>query len=248
MKCGSNREAYYSWEATFQSLYGDDAERCCKPPSGGWGSGSSSGFAVGSDGSSCAECHAACDEAAAVPQSATFFVSESGMSYDAGRQYCMSRGGSLAAIYSVEELATARGAISAAGVEKAITSAVSHGVGWSWGGMEPWSEGGFPLNTGQVHDQRQGAAGHIYSLHRAEDSFVWDADMRSEVHRVLCRGGPWMGYSSGAPPSAPSVAPISLAVLSGGWAVNDDMPVGHPYLSRRPSAPPERIALIASRF
>ena len=28
---------------------------------------------------------------------------------------------------------------------------------------------------------------------------------------------------------------------------NADMPVGHPYLSRRPSAPPERIAVIASR-
>ena len=35
-------------------------------------------------------------------------------------------------------------------------------------------------------DQREGMAGAIYSLHRSESDFVWDADGRGERHPVLC--------------------------------------------------------------
>ena len=112
------------------------------------------------------------------------------MTYDEGVAHCAASGSTLAAIYDTSELATARAAISAAGVEKAITSASSDGSGWAWHGTERWEEGGFPLNTGQVTDAREGEAGHIYSLHRSEDGFVWDADRRDERHRVLCRAFP----------------------------------------------------------
>ena len=111
------------------------------------------------------------------------------MTYDEGVAHCAASGSTLAAIYDTSELAAARAAISAAGVEKAITSASSDGSGWAWHGTERWEESGFPLNTGQVTDQRQGMADHIYSLHRSEDAFVWDADGRGERHPVLCRGG-----------------------------------------------------------
>ena len=112
------------------------------------------------------------------------------MTYDEGVAHCAASGSTLAAIYDTSELAAARAAISAAGVEKAITSASSDGSGWAWHGTERWEESGFPLNTGQVTDQRQGMAGHIYSLHRSEDDFVWDADGRDERHPVLCRLSP----------------------------------------------------------
>ena len=112
------------------------------------------------------------------------------MTYDEGVAHCAASGSTLAAIYDTSELAAARAAISAAGVEKAITSASSDGSGWAWHGTERWEEGGFPLNTGQVTDQREGMAGHIYSLHRSEDGFVWDADGRDERHPVLCRLSP----------------------------------------------------------
>ena len=108
------------------------------------------------------------------------------MTYDEGVAHCAASGSTLAAIYDTSELAAARAAISAAGVEKAITSASSDGSGWAWHGTERWEESGFPLNTGQVTDQRQGMADHIYSLHRSEDAFVWDADGRGERHPVLC--------------------------------------------------------------
>ena len=115
------------------------------------------------------------------------------MTYDEGVAHCAASGSTLASIYDASELAEARAAISAAGVEKAITSASSDGSGWAWHGTERWGgrweEGGFPLNTGQVTDNREGAAGHIYSLHRNESNFVWDADGRGERHPVLCRGG-----------------------------------------------------------
>ena len=113
------------------------------------------------------------------------------MTYDEGVAHCAASGSTLAAIYDTSELAMARAAISAAGVEKAITSASSDGSGWAWHGTERWEEGGFPLNTGQVTDQRAGMAGHIYSLHRSEDDFVWDADGRDERHPVLCRLPTW---------------------------------------------------------
>ena len=109
------------------------------------------------------------------------------MTYDEGVAHCAASGSKLAAIYDTSELAAARAAISAAGVEKAMTSASSDGSGWAWHGTERWEEGGFPLNTGQVTDAREGEAGHIYSLHRSEDGFVWDADRRDERHPVLCR-------------------------------------------------------------
>ena len=111
------------------------------------------------------------------------------MTYDEGVAHCAASGSTLASIYDASELAEARAAISAAGVEKAITSASSDGSGWAWHGTERWEEGGFPLNTGQVTDTREGAAGHIYSLHRSQSNFVWDADGRGERHPVLCRGG-----------------------------------------------------------
>ena len=108
------------------------------------------------------------------------------MTYGEGVAYCAASGSTLAAIYDTSELAMARAAISAAGVEKAITSASSDGPGWAWHGTERWEEGGFPLNTGQVTDQREGMADGIYSLHRSESDFVWDADGRGERHPVLC--------------------------------------------------------------
>ena len=113
------------------------------------------------------------------------------MTYDEGVAHCAASGSTLAAIYDTSELAAARAAISAAGVEKAITSASSDGSGWAWHGKERWEEGGFPLNTGQVTDAREGEAGHTYSLHRSEDGFVWDADRRDERHPVLCRLPTW---------------------------------------------------------
>ena len=78
------------------------------------------------------------------------------MTYDEGVAHCAASGSTLAAIYDTSELAMARAAISAAGVEKAITSASSDGSGWAWHGTERWEEGGFPLNTGQVPDARGG--------------------------------------------------------------------------------------------
>ena len=95
-------------------------------------------------------------------------VSSASMTYGEGVAHCAASGSTLAAIYDTSELAAARAAISAAGVEKAITSASSDGSGWAWHGTERWEEGGFPLNTGQVTDQREGMAAHIYSLHRSE--------------------------------------------------------------------------------
>ena len=128
------------------------------------------------------------------------------MTYDEGVAHCAASGSKLAAIYDTSELAAARAAISAAGVEKAITSASSDGSGWAWHGTERWEEGGFPLNTGQVTDQREGLAGHIYSLHRSESDFVWDADGRGERHPVLCRlptGVPKPPASQNCPASHP---------------------------------------------
>ena len=127
-------------------------------------------------------------------------VSSASMTYDEGVAHCAASGSKLAAIYDTSELAAARAAISAAGVEKAITSASSDGSGWAWHGTERWEEGGFPLNTGQVTDQREGMAGSTYSLHRSESDFVWDADGRGERHPVLCRLSPpspdnnWRNY------------------------------------------------------
>jgi hypothetical protein len=95
---------------------------------------------------------------------------------------------SLASIYTPAELSAARHVISQESVVKAITSAYSDGPGWKWRGDETyWADNEFPLNTGEVHDQKEGYADHVYSLHAAGDSFVWDADMRSEEHEVLCR-------------------------------------------------------------
>ena len=59
--------------------------------------------------------------------------------------------------------------------------------GWSWRGGERWTDDGFPLNTGLVTDQPDGLGENVYSLHRTDDSFAWDADGADESHRVLCR-------------------------------------------------------------
>ena len=65
---------------------------------------------------------------------------------------------------------------------------MSDGSGWSWHGTDRWEEDGFPLNTGEVEDRRNGTGRDIYSLHRSGDgSIVWDADGHDERHRVLCR-------------------------------------------------------------
>ena len=72
---------------------------------------------------------------------ATFVVSPSEMTQAEGNSYCSGRGMTLAAIYNTDELSTARNAISAAGVTKAITSATSDGNGWRWGsGGARWVE------------------------------------------------------------------------------------------------------------
>ena len=75
------------------------------------------------------------------------------MTAQTGKTYCSAMGGTLAAIYDTTELASARDVIAAAGIEKAITAAVSDGMGWSWGpGMPKWTAAGFPMNTGEVTD------------------------------------------------------------------------------------------------
>jgi hypothetical protein len=128
-----------------------------------------------------------------------FEVSPQPIAQGAGKAYCLAEyGGRLAAVYNAGELAAARGAIQAAGVEKAITAAQSDGNGWTWHGEETWDAAGFPLNTGRVIDQVAGLFGHIYSLHKTDDDFVWDADGELEEHRVLCRRNP---------PPAPSPSP-----------------------------------------
>ena len=63
-----------------------------------------------------------------------FMVSDSAMTKPMGAAYCLARGMRLAAIYDESELAEARAAISAAGVDKAITAAESNGAGWTWRG------------------------------------------------------------------------------------------------------------------
>ena len=124
---------------------------------------------------------------------------------------CTSIGATLAAIYNADELAQARAAISAAGVTKAITAAVSDGSGWAWHGTDRWVEGGFPLSTGQVTDQREGHGVWMYSLHRSEDDFVWDADGMMERHPALCRRG--------APsPPTPTLPPPTIQDLADGLA------------------------------
>ena len=116
---------------------------------------------------------------------------------DEGVAHCAASGSTLAAIYDTSELAAASAAMSAAGVQKAITSASSDGSGWAWHGTERWEESGFPLNTGQVTDQREGMADHIYSLRRSESdcassSLVYVAEPKDyEGAQAACaaRGG-----------------------------------------------------------
>ena len=123
-----------------------------------------------------------------VENTVMFHVSDSQMTYEQGVSYCASNGMSLASIYSPVELRAARKSIFDHGISKAITSAYSDGTGWKWRGDDTyWADDEFPLNTGEVHDQRDGLADHVYSLHAAGDSFVWDADHRDEEHEVLCR-------------------------------------------------------------
>ena len=123
-----------------------------------------------------------------VTSTVMFHVSDSKMTYDQGISYCSTLGMSLASIYTPAELSAARHVISQKGVVKAITSAYSDGPGWRWRDKETyWADNEFPLNTGEVQDQKDGYADHVYSLHAAGGSFVWDADMRSENHEVLCR-------------------------------------------------------------
>jgi hypothetical protein len=146
-----------------------------------------------------------------------FFVSTDAMDYDAGLAYCASKGASLAAIYNEGQLATARAAISAARVEKAIVGAESDGNGWTWHGTTTtWDVSSFPLNTGQVRDQADGLADHVYSLHGAGQDFVWDADMRSEEHRVLCR----MGEGAPCDPAA-DVFACASPCPSGNWIASN---------------------------
>ena len=123
-----------------------------------------------------------------VENTVMFHVSDSQMAYDQGVSYCASSGMELASIYTPAELRAARKSIFDQGISKAITSAYSDGTGWKWRGDDTyWADDEFPLNTGDVQDQRAGLADHVYSLHAAGDSCVWDADMRSEEHEVLCR-------------------------------------------------------------
>ena len=78
---------------------------------------------------------------------------------------------------------------------------------------------GFPLNTGQVTDQRAGMVGGIYSLHRTADSFVWDADGADESHRVLCRDPPVAPINGTSPsPSPPSGGEFVYVADVGSWA------------------------------
>jgi len=104
-----------------------------------------------------------------------FTVSTTSMDYQAGQAHCASTGGALAAIYNDQELATARAAISAANVDKAITAAISDSqqpIGWTWHGTERWTATGFPMNTGQVTDCPSGhtCPGHTFSLWRYPDT------------------------------------------------------------------------------
>ena len=90
--------------------------------------------------------------------------------------------------YTTAELTTARDVIAAAGIEKAITAAESTSTGWTWHGTDSWESNEFPLNTGDVTDARDCSDGNlVYSLHGSGDSFVWDADGKTEMHPVLCR-------------------------------------------------------------
>jgi len=155
----------------------------------------------------------------------TFEVSLSEMTYYEGIGYCTegSVGGTLAAIYSAAELSDARAAIAAADVEKAITAALSNGSGWSWHGMDRWEEDGFPLNTGDVEDQRNGTGHDVYSLHRSGDALVWDADGQDERHRVLCRR-----TLPAVEPTMPAVEPTTVVGCS---AVADPSRITCPVMS-----------------
>ena len=110
------------------------------------------------------------------------------MNYEDGKAYCTSIGATIAAIYTTAELTTARDVIAAAGIEKAITAAECTSTGWTWHGTDSWESNEFPLNTGDVTDAPDCSDGnHVYSLHASGDSFVWDADGKTEMHPALCR-------------------------------------------------------------
>jgi hypothetical protein len=121
---------------------------------------------------------------------AVFRVSDASFNYEEAAKYCEGKSMTLASIYTAEELAEARAAIKAKGIDKAITSAFADGAGWKWREKtEYWTYERFPLNTGKVTDQAdpkvEGFVG-MYSLH-GDGDFVWDADGREEKHPALCR-------------------------------------------------------------
>ena len=123
---------------------------------------------------------------------AGFHVSDASFNYEEAAMYCESKKGTLASIYTTEELAEARAVIRAKGIDKAITSAFADGTGWKWREKtEYWKYEEFPFNTGKVTDQFdprvEGFVG-MYSLH-GDGDFIWDADGREEKHPALCRAG-----------------------------------------------------------
>ena len=120
---------------------------------------------------------------------AGFHVSDDSFNYEEAAKYCESKSSTLASIYTAEELAEARAAIKAKGIDKAITSAFADGTGWKWREKtEYWKYDEFPLNTGKVTDMAdpKGWSEGMYSLH-GDGDFIWDADGREEKHPALCR-------------------------------------------------------------
>ena len=120
---------------------------------------------------------------------AGFHVSDASFNYEEAAMYCESKSSTLASIYTAEELAEARAAIKAKGIDKAITSAFADGTGWKWREKtEYWKYDEFPLNTGKVTDMAdpKGWSEGMYSLH-GDGDFIWDADGREEKHPALCR-------------------------------------------------------------
>ena len=129
-----------------------------------------------------------------------------------GYTYCSNQGMELAVILNTEELTAALMAVSSSGGatyvdQKAITSATCFAYGsWRWGSDGPvWDVNGFPINTGQVTDNRDTCSpGHSYSLHRTG---VWDCDEASEPHKVLCSR---VRLPPATPPATPPPSPPGL--------------------------------------
>jgi len=150
------------------------------------------------------------------PLSPVYRVSATSMDFVNGVLFCSSIGMSIGRIDSEAALGMAQAAMISAGVEKAISGAYSDGdgSGWKWLGSDiGWDTASFPLNVGgptAVSDQRGGMADGMYSVHSSGD-LVWDADSRSEQHRVLC----WSDAME-APPALPPQTPSPPSLPLGG--------------------------------